>query len=126
MTDDSFVLSPPVLPRPLLIEQIYLSIYIVFNIYIIIYNKLFYIHILSLRGEGPLFETVICHLSSSEILRFDLRPKIDATDLLSSSNATRDGSCKHDSPLAALSVRDSSCKHDSPLLPRFCVLPGKS
>ena len=71
-----------------------------------------------------------CHLAEAfaffaVIALIDLRSKIDATDLLSSSNATRDGSCKHDSPLAALSVRDCSCKHDSPLLPRFCVLPWK-
>ena len=45
--------------------------------------------------------------SLSVIFLFDLRSKIDATDLLSSSNATRDSSCKHDSPLAALSVRQN-------------------
>ena len=32
------------------------------------------------------------------------------TDLLSSSNATRDSSCNHDSPLAALSVRPNESK----------------
>jgi hypothetical protein len=48
--------------------------------------------------------------SLSVIFLFDLRSKIDATDLLSSSNATRDSSCTHDSPLAAFSVRPSPSK----------------
>ncbi len=41
----------------------------------------------------------------SQLSLFDLRSKIDATDLLSSSNATWESSWKHDSPLAALSTR---------------------
>ena len=124
MTDDSFVLSPPVLPRPLLIEQIYLSIYIVFNIYIIIYNKLFYIHILSLRGEGSLFETVICHRQRFCVLTYGLK----STRLTYCLPRTRLGMVHASMTLRSLLSR-FGIVHVSITLrccPDFVYFPGKS